>query len=134
MSLRMASARPVSPTWAALARSLPLLVAGLVLFPAVATAGGPEEPSWEKHVRPLFKSECFQCHGEGEQAEGGLDVRLARLIAKGGDSGAAVLPGKPDESLLFQRLRDGEMPPKEGKLTAGELETVRRWIAAGAKT
>jgi hypothetical protein len=93
------------------------------------------EPTFERDVRPILKKHCFQCHGEGK-VEGGLDVRLRRLIAEGGDSGAALVDGRPDESLLWQRIAAGEMPPEEVKLrlTAAEQEKIRRWLVAGAKT
>ncbi|HVX63307.1 MAG TPA: PSD1 and planctomycete cytochrome C domain-containing protein, partial [Pirellulales bacterium] len=100
-----------------------------------ATAGAaPAEPSFEKDVRPILKAHCFYCHGEGEQTEGNLDLRLRRLIAQGGDSGTALLEGKPDESLIYQRIKSGEMPPGDKKMSAAEAEKIRVWIAAGAKT
>lgn len=90
---------------------------------------------YETHVRSILKKHCFHCHGEEEHPEGGLDLRLLRFMATGGDSGTAVVPGNPEDSLLFQRLRDQEMPPDESKLlTADEIGVIRDWIAAGAKT
>ena len=98
-------------------------------------ADGPPAPRFESHVRSIVKKHCWQCHGEEEQPEGELDLRLVRLMLQGGESGAAVVAGKPDESLLYQRLRDGEMPPDSSKLlSAKELEVIREWIAAGAAT
>ena len=52
----------------------------------------------------------------------------------GGDSGPAIVPGEPDASHLLERIRAGEMPPGEGKVTPKEIDTIARWIAAGAKT
>ncbi|MDA1052319.1 MAG: PSD1 and planctomycete cytochrome C domain-containing protein [Planctomycetota bacterium] len=99
----------------------------------VATLSG-EEVTYEKQVRPILKTHCFQCHGEGDKLQGGLDVRLGRLIAKGGDSGEAFVAGKPEASLLLQRLVDGDMPLEEVALrpTADEIATIRRWIVGGA--
>lgn len=92
-------------------------------------------PQFETHVRAILKKHCWQCHGEEESPEAGLDLRLVRFMQAGGDSGAAIVAGKPDDSLLYQKLRDGEMPPDETKrLSAEELHTVRSWIAAGALT
>ncbi len=90
--------------------------------------------SYESDVRPILKTHCFHCHGEAGEREGGLDLRLRRLIAVGGDSGQAIVPGHADESLLWQRLRDGDMPPEEVPLrpTAVEIDTIEQWIAAGA--
>jgi hypothetical protein len=89
---------------------------------------------FETEVRPILKAHCFHCHGEEEKPKAALDLRLARLIFAGGESGPAVVAGKPDESLLYQRLHAGEMPPGKKKLSAQELATVRRWIAQGART
>jgi mono/diheme cytochrome c family protein len=90
-------------------------------------------PTFEAHVRPLFKAYCFDCHGEGDKLRGGLDLRHSRPILQGGDSGPAVVPRRPDESLLYRRVRDGEMPPTKKKLTPDQVELIGRWIIAGAK-
>lgn len=91
--------------------------------------------SFEKDVRPILKSACFQCHGESGKLEGTLDLRLVRLLAKGGETGPAIVAGKREESFLYQRVRDGEMPPdKAHRLTARQVETIGKWIDAGAPT
>ena len=90
---------------------------------------------FESGVRSILKTHCFQCHGEEEDVGGGLDLRLVKLMQKGGDSGTAIVPGKPEDSLLFQRISAGEMPPDEGKqLNPREVAQVKAWIAAGAST
>ena len=94
-----------------------------------------EELLFEKHVRPILKAHCFQCHGEAGEKEAGLDLRLRRFIAAGGESGPAITPDAPQDSLLLERVRSGEMPPGEDKrLTAEETETLARWIEQGART
>lgn len=106
---------------------------GLLSLPASAA----EEPtvSFERDVRPIFKATCFHCHGEEPELQGGLDVRLVRLLATGGDAGPALVPGKRDESYLFQRIKDGEMPPDPAhRLSDKQVETIGRWIDAGAPT
>ncbi len=90
--------------------------------------------TFEQHVRPLLKAHCFDCHGEGEKLRAGLDLRLRRLIVTGGDSGPAVVPGKRDESLLYERVRQGEMPPGKKKLNPEEIALIGRWITDGART
>lgn len=113
------------------------LLAGVALAPVVHAGDKadkiPAAPTFEKHVRPLLKAHCFECHGEGAKLKGGLDVRLARLLAQGGKSGPGFEPGKKDSPLL-DRLRSGEMPPGKRKLTPGEIALLERWIATGAKT
>ena len=90
--------------------------------------------TFEKDIRPIFKAHCFECHGEGEKLKGGLDLRLRRLALQGGDDGPAIVPGKPDRSLLFTMVHSGEMPKREKKLTAQQVALIKKWIATGAKT
>src|SRR5690606_14276383 len=86
-------------------------------------------------VRAILKANCFHCHGEQGHKEGGLDLRLRKRMIQGGDSGASLVPGNSSESLLMQRIDDGEMPPPEIKkrLTKEEIATIRNWINQGAK-
>ena len=70
----------------------------------LAWQGTAEPPLFETHVRPILKAHCWQCHGEEDELKGALDARLARFLAKGGDSGPAIVPGDHDESLLYQRV------------------------------
>jgi mono/diheme cytochrome c family protein len=111
------------------------LAAGLLATAPAAAAekAAPSAPTFEAHVRPLFKVYCLTCHGEGEKLRGGLDLRLRRLAVQGGDSGPAIVPGKSDRSLLYQRVRDGEMPPGKKKLAPEEVARIGRWISGGAR-
>ncbi|MBL9166528.1 MAG: PSD1 domain-containing protein [Verrucomicrobiales bacterium] len=90
--------------------------------------------SFERDVRPILKSHCFHCHGEGETLKGGVDLRLRRLMLTESDSGTVLTPGKPDESVLLKMVTAGTMPKGEKKLSPAEVETLRRWIASGAPT
>ncbi|HUR53884.1 MAG TPA: PSD1 and planctomycete cytochrome C domain-containing protein, partial [Gemmataceae bacterium] len=110
------------------------LAAVVVCLLAVRAAGGepPRTPAFNADVRPIFQAYCTECHGEAEKPKGGLDLRLKRFAAKGGKSGPAIAEGNPDKSLLVERVTSGEMPPGKKKLTAAEIDTLRRWIAAGA--
>lgn len=101
---------------------------------AADAAPAAEEVTFEKHIRPLLKANCFHCHGEGDETHGKLDVRLARLITQGGESGPAIVPGQPEGSLLLRRVRAGEMPEGDKKLTGEQVALIERWIAGGAKT
>ena len=93
-----------------------------------------ETLTFEKNIRPILKAHCFHCHGEGGLTEASLDVRLRRWIVAGGDSGGAVQPGEPDESLLLQRVASGEMPPGDKTLATDEVELIHTWISQGATT
>jgi hypothetical protein len=110
-----------------------LVIVGLVSRAVVAAPVA--EPLFETEVLPILRAHCFSCHGEGEQLEGGLDLRLVRSLLQGGESGPAVVAGRHAESVLYQRVASREMPP-EGKtpLTAAQLAIITRWIDAGAKT
>jgi mono/diheme cytochrome c family protein len=108
----------------------------LLLAPALSRAVDPPSGpvTYETQIRPILKAHCFECHGEGKKLRGGLDLRLAHAMARGGDTGPALVPGKPAESLILQRIRAGEMPPGKTKLTQENIALVERWIAAGAGT
>ena len=99
---------------------------------ASASAADPV-PAFNAQIRPLFKANCFECHGEGEKLKGDLDLRLRRFAAKGGTTGPSFVEGKPEASLLLEKVTSGDMPPGKKKLTAAEIETLKQWIAAGAK-
>ncbi len=85
-------------------------------------------------VRPLLDSRCVSCHGP-DKVKGNLRLDSRAATLKGGESGPAVVPGKPTESLLLQAVmhtkKDLEMPPKE-KLTSNDVAVLRQWIEQGA--
>ena len=113
-----------------------LFVAGLLpgTTRAAEPAKAPQHPTYERDVRPILKAYCFQCHGEEAELKGELDLRLRRLIATGGESGQAIVPGNVKKSLLYERIVSGEMPPGEAKLSAKQIRTIAEWIRTGAKT
>ena len=110
-----------------------LAAIGVSLIYAFISQAAPP-PTFEKDIRPILKAHCFDCHGEGETLKGGLDLRLRRLMLKGGDDGAVLVPGKPGKSLLFKMVHTGEMPKREKKLTRDEVALIKQWIVTGAKT
>ena len=89
---------------------------------------------FEKNIRPLFVTHCHKCHSRtSKPLKGGLLLDHANGLSKGGDSGPAVVPGKPAESLLVQSVKylDYEMPP-DGKLSAQKIQLIEQWVAMGA--
>jgi mono/diheme cytochrome c family protein len=91
-------------------------------------------PSYADDIRPLFQAKCSKCHSE-KVRKADLDLSSPAGILKGGESGALFEAGKPDKSLLFEKVHSGAMPPKkEGKLSEAEIDLIRQWIVAGAKT
>ena len=91
---------------------------------------------FEKEVKPILENKCEVCHS-GAIKEGRYDLSSYEALKKGGKSGAAVIPGKPEESLLIKlagRTAVPPMPPKDDEpLTPKELAILKLWVAQGAK-
>jgi hypothetical protein len=89
---------------------------------------------FEKKIRPVLVRNCYECHSaDVKKAKGGfvLDTRMG--LRKGGESGPAIMPGHPDDSLLIEAVRyDGlEMPPT-GKLPDDVIDDLAKWVEMGA--
>jgi hypothetical protein len=115
---------------------LALLVAAVAGKSARAAGDSPKGIDFfEKHIRPVLVANCYQCHSaSSKELKGELRLDTREGTRKGGESGAALIPGKPDESLLIKALRheDGlEMPPKE-KLPDSVVANFVKWIEMGA--
>ncbi len=87
---------------------------------------------FETEVRPILARRCYGCHGEKKQ-KGSLRLDSLLTILGGGESGPALVPGKPEESLLIEAIRyqSLEMPPKE-QLPSEEIAALTRWVRIGA--
>src|SRR5262245_20682897 len=102
----------------------------MLLAVVTTTPGLAREPSFADDVRPLFQAKCVLCHGE-KTPKADLSLTTLAAVMKGGESGPVVVPGKPDESPLYEKVHSGTMPPnKKDRLSAAEVELIRRWIAA----
>ena len=89
---------------------------------------------FESKIRPVLAAHCYECHsGEAAIPKGGLRLDLRETTLAGGDSGLAIIAGKPADSPLLQALRyeSFEMPPK-GKLPDSVIADFERWIQMGA--
>src|SRR4051812_43470296 len=100
----------IAPRW-----FLPAAFASLILGPSGLSLGAspataPVRVTYEQQVRPILKAHCFACHGEEEKPKANLDLRLARLMVRGGKSGPAIVAGRHEESLLWERIDADEMP------------------------
>ena len=107
-----------------------------LLLLAVAGEGqGPgHDAFFESRVRPVLVEHCQKCHGAAKQ-QASLRLDSAAALAKGGDTGPVVVPGKPDASLLIKVIRytgDSKMPPK-GKLPDTAIADLETWVRDGAK-
>lgn len=106
----------------------------------VTAAELPEVVEFNRDIRPILSDNCFFCHGPDKnkrQADLRLDTEAGLLGAAG--SAGAVVPGKPDESPLLQRILTADPethmpPPSTGKLlTADQIQLLRRWIQQGGR-
>jgi mono/diheme cytochrome c family protein len=90
--------------------------------------------NYYRDIEPILKANCESCH-QASMAAGGLRVDAPENLLQGGASGPAVIPGKAQRSLLYQRLTvttDKRMPPV-GVVTEEQLALIRAWINLGAK-
>lgn len=126
--------------WLAMVASLPAAENSPPPVPvSAATAATPKTIHFNRDIRPILADKCFTCHGPDAKqraADLRLDTREGTLGKAGG--GGVVVPGQPEESDLFLRITSQDPtekmpPPKSGlTLTAGQIELLKRWIAAGA--
>ena len=92
---------------------------------------------YARHLYPIFEAKCVVCHGE-QKVKGGLRVDSYDLLMRGGTEGAVIIPGKPERSILLQRITlppdHKKFMPGEGKppLKPEEIAWIRAWIAQGA--
>ena len=100
------------------------------LFAAHASA---DDKLFRERVTPIFEKHCVRCHSADEH-KGGLSLATAEAARKGGDSGAAFIAAKPDDSLIVQHVSGDkpEMPKNAPPLSVQQVATLREWIAAGA--
>ena len=114
---------------------LSLLVAGVGIPCPLSAAEGAVG---HHDIVPIMQLRCTVCHGARKQ-EAKLDLRTPAGMLRGGESGPALVPGKPGESLILKKIHEGEMPPRR-KLVAvsvktmepHEIELLTRWIELGA--
>jgi mono/diheme cytochrome c family protein len=116
-----------------------LFVALLLLCASARAAEPAVAPSdfFEQSIRPVFAEHCYECHSaQAKKLKGGLRLDQPEEILAGGDSGAAVVPGNPDASLLVKAIRytdpDFQMPPKDQPLAKADVVLIETWVRMGA--
>jgi hypothetical protein len=121
-------------------RWLPFILSaglGMLMIHSLAAA---QQVDFQRDVRPILSDRCFTCHGlDGGSRQAGLRLDRFDDATSEADSGEiAIVPFAPDESELMRRITSLDpglrMPPEEtgDELSPEEVETLRRWIAAGA--
>jgi hypothetical protein len=93
-----------------------------------------DEAFFEAKIRPVLAETCFRCHG-GERTGGQLRVDGRETLLKGGETSAAIVPGKPDESLLVQAIRrqaDVSAMPPDRPLRPDQVDDFVKWVSDGA--
>jgi len=113
--------------------SVSLALAAWLGTTTAGQASAAEDQSFRQKVAPILERRCVQCHG-GLSPKGNLWLTTAKAILKGGDGGPAVVPGKPEESLLFDMISGDppEMPRKGEPLSKQEIAIIKTWIEKGA--
>jgi len=89
---------------------------------------------FEKKIRPVLATHCYECHGGAGKLRGGLRLDSREALLKGGDSGPAIVISKPEESRLIQFVRhQGKAMPKgKAKLAQTQIVALTQWVAQGA--
>ncbi|MDR3636313.1 MAG: PSD1 and planctomycete cytochrome C domain-containing protein [Isosphaeraceae bacterium] len=90
----------------------------------------PDAKALSEQVGLILTGKCLACHGS-DTRKGKLDLTRRATLLAGGESGPGIESGKPEESLLIEKLSAGEMPPKN-PLTAEQVAVFRAWVNAGA--
>ena len=92
---------------------------------------------FEKKIRPVLAENCYKCHSAtAEKVKGSLLLDTKEGMLKGGATGPALVPGKPEKSLLVKFLKsdkdDEKMPPKGDRLSDETIANIEAWIRSGA--
>ncbi|GMV93460.1 MAG: hypothetical protein AMXMBFR82_32380 [Candidatus Hydrogenedentota bacterium] len=101
---------------------------------APASDLAPAGPTFAKDIAPMFKTSCANCHSDSNR-KGDLSLATFASTMEGGESGAVIVAGDPDGSLLFRMVTKQEepyMPRKGDPLTDAQIATLRSWIQNGA--
>ena len=119
------------------------LIALTILFGCLVQAQSPStDPAaglefFEQRIRPVLVEHCRECHSaSAKKLQGGLRMDSRAGLIAGGDSGPAIVPGKPEASLLIRAVNHADaesaMPPKRPQLSRQARQDLERWVAAGA--
>ena len=115
-----------------------VVLAGSGLRTVAAQDAANKPAFYTEKVRPLLQTNCGKCHFDVNH-KGGLSLQTTASTMKGGRSGAAIVPGDPENSLLVKLIRhEGPandpmpMPAKAPKMSDADIATIEQWVKAGA--
>jgi hypothetical protein len=122
--------------WLKYFRKAAFVAAMVAVYPGAGGRAAEASDFFEKQVQPILRERCYECHShEANKVKGGLTLDSRSGWEKGGDTGPAIVPGKPDESLLVKAIAYGDpdlqMPPKK-KLGDTEIAVLTDWVKRGA--
>jgi mono/diheme cytochrome c family protein len=117
-----------------------LIAGGVFLCAPTARAQAPSQAGtefFENKIRPILANNCYKCHSsQAAKLKGGLSLEYHESMLRGGDSGPAIVPGNPENSLLIKAVRyqdpDLQMPPKGNKLADAQIADLVAWVKMGA--
>ncbi|HZZ20410.1 MAG TPA: PSD1 and planctomycete cytochrome C domain-containing protein [Opitutaceae bacterium] len=121
--------------------ALALASGALRLGAEIASTGPAISPAdlqfFEARIRPVLVERCYKCHSrDADKIKGGLMLDTREGMLHGGDTGPAVTPGRPEDSLIVDAISysdaDLQMPPKGDKLSEEEVSDITDWIRRGA--
>lgn len=113
-----------------------IIVGASVIGPTSAFPQSADETFFENKIRPVLVENCYSCHNSLDDAQGGLALDWRKGTRTPSDHGTAVVPFKPEDSLLLRvinhELKGLEMPEGGAKLSPEEIADLTRWISQGA--
>jgi hypothetical protein len=111
--------------------SVGLASAFFVLRSGVMTTSAQRAVSYAQDVQPIFDARCDRCHMGNHPSEG-LDLGSYEAVMAGSQNGPVIVPGNADDSLLIEKVLDGEMPKRGPHLTDTQIQILTDWVNAGA--
>ncbi len=132
--MRSLTGLPAARTWCVGLLALGLSTAVTARQAALGAQPGQAGDVFEARIRPILAANCFDCHGPDKK--GGLRLDSREGMLEGGESGPAIVPGKPDDSLLIQAVRQiagaPKMPYGRPKLKPEDIDALAEWVQGGA--
>lgn len=129
-----ATSAPAATEIAATSAPAPAEAPAATMPPAATEApAAAGSVSFSKDVMPIFQATCVKCHGGSDGVKGDLSMKTYADLMKGGEHGAAIVPGDAASSLLVKQIVNGKMPKRGPKLPQAQIDLISQWVAQGAQ-